>query len=502
MLGRTTQKMDSLLDTYRKTGSQQAFAELVARYTGAVFAQCLRQVRDRAVAEDATQAVFVLLAQKAATLPEGTILEGWLFNTARYTCLNILRMQRRRRRYESAAAGVRPETARDDAVAAAELKESLDAALAQLSERDRKVITLRYYGGRTIAQVASELGITEDAAKQRVSRAVERIRQVYQRSGSNAPAAGMVAVALEQAYGQSGPTDLVARIAEGGTGSVPVSVEAIIAAGKKQAIYSGIKVAAAAAVVVIAVGGWLGMRYGGGSAATVPVATVTPGAIGDTPKAALQRFVDAALGDDYAGAIAQTVTAVPEDRNVTRAMLRMNMGHDVLKAAWQQRFGDVASYPELTWLSIGEIAKLMVMLPDSASVFEVQGDAATQRFRATLQEIFGADATRIPAVAGQWLRSTPRYRLVDGNWRIEMDRTIRVVVEGIGPQRGGAEATERFQIEALDVKGRVYREVAQQVREGKYATSAEAMQALTALSEQALAVYSSTPIGAVALPAD
>lgn len=489
--------MDALLEQYRKTKSQQAFADLVARYTGAVYGQCLRQVRDRAAAEDATQAVFVLLAQKAASLPEGTILEGWLFNTARYTCLNVQRMGRRRRKYESAAAETRPEVAEDKGAADAELRESLDAALARLNEKDRRAITLRYYGGKTVAQVAAELGISEDAAKQRVGRAVEKVRRIYQGLGT-APAAAAVVVALEGAYRAPAPTELVARITEGG---VPAGVEAILTSARQGAMYGTAKAVVATTVVVIALGGWFGVKYAAGPAAATPAPLPATAPVStDTPRAALQRFVGAALADDYAGAIAQTVTAIPDDQNLVRAMLRMNMAHDVLRTTWQQRYGDASQYPDLVWLSIGEIAGLMAKLPESASVFDQQGDTAVQHFRATPQEIFGADAARIPELAYQWLRSTPHYRRVDGQWRIDMDRTMRVIVDGVTAAPGEAAVQNRRLVEAIDVQGRVYREMADHLREGRYPTSAEAMQAMQSLTEQALAQYGGQTVATTALP--
>ena len=80
-----TQDWDDLQE-YVRAGSDQAFTRLVGRHSGAVFAMCQRQLGDRHLSEDATQAVFLILAQRARKLGPRVVLSGWLFQTARYVC--------------------------------------------------------------------------------------------------------------------------------------------------------------------------------------------------------------------------------------------------------------------------------------------------------------------------------------------------------------------------------------------------------------------------------
>src|SRR5688572_21471250 len=93
-----------LLREYVDRGSDAAFTRLVERHLNLVFTTCLREVRDADLAQDVTQAVFLILARKAGGLRRGTVLTGWLFNTARFASRNALRQQARRKAREELAA--------------------------------------------------------------------------------------------------------------------------------------------------------------------------------------------------------------------------------------------------------------------------------------------------------------------------------------------------------------------------------------------------------------
>src|SRR5882724_10841627 len=77
----------ALLREYAAHGSESAFSELVSRRVGFVYSAALRQVRDPHLAEEVTQAVFIILAQKAGKISDKTILAGWLFKTTRYAAI-------------------------------------------------------------------------------------------------------------------------------------------------------------------------------------------------------------------------------------------------------------------------------------------------------------------------------------------------------------------------------------------------------------------------------
>src|SRR5581483_9489435 len=96
-----------LLRQFKLARSESAFAELVRRYVDLVYTAARRQLKDPADVDDVTQAVFVLLGQKAGGIRDGAALAGWLLVTTRFVALNHLRTEARRRRRETEAAAMR-----------------------------------------------------------------------------------------------------------------------------------------------------------------------------------------------------------------------------------------------------------------------------------------------------------------------------------------------------------------------------------------------------------
>src|SRR5580658_1808209 len=152
------------------------FQRLVERHIDFVYATALRQTGDPHIAEDITQAVFLLFSQRANRLKAGTMIKGWLFNATRYVVANYRRAKARRKFHEREAAVMRSEIVREDH--SFDVLAHLDDAMAGMSEKDRRVLLLRFFEDMPLVALGRTLGISEDAAKKRVARAVERLRHL------------------------------------------------------------------------------------------------------------------------------------------------------------------------------------------------------------------------------------------------------------------------------------------------------------------------------------
>jgi RNA polymerase sigma factor (sigma-70 family) len=169
-----------LLRAYAADRSEEAFRELVRRHAAIVHGVARRQPGISAhLADDVTQSVFITLARKADTLRDEQTLVGWLYLAARFEAARAARSEARRRNREEKANDMNPAQSDDSAadVSWEQLRPVLDDAMAQLDDEDRSAVLLRFFSGQTFAEVGRIFQISEDAARKRVDRAVDKLRR-------------------------------------------------------------------------------------------------------------------------------------------------------------------------------------------------------------------------------------------------------------------------------------------------------------------------------------
>lgn len=234
------------LAALRAGRTQPAFSELCGRYTNFVYAACLRILNDSHDAEDATQATFLILFNKARRLPADVFLKGWLHQTAVHASLDRRRkyaIQRKHERHIERAAASRGLAADPWA----EIQPQLDEAIQMLPARLRDAVLVRHVGGKSEQETARELGCSLSAASMRVSRGLDQMRDFFRKRGYAVPAVALASM-LDASDGVATPAGLAETAAAVGSGTSAASGPVLeIARGVQPSVlWLKVKVAAVA----------------------------------------------------------------------------------------------------------------------------------------------------------------------------------------------------------------------------------------------------------------
>jgi RNA polymerase sigma factor (sigma-70 family) len=200
-----------LVRDYVRLNSEAAFAEVVQRHIGLVYSAALRHVGVAAQAEEIAQAVFIILARKAASLRADTLLDGWLFETTRLTALSVMRSERRRQFREQEAYMQSTLAKSPEDPLWPQLAPLLDEAMSRLGKKDRDVMLLRYFKGKPVREVAAALQINESAAQHRILRGLEKLRKYFAKRGVSSTAE-IIAGAISANSVQTAPVMLAKSV--------------------------------------------------------------------------------------------------------------------------------------------------------------------------------------------------------------------------------------------------------------------------------------------------
>ncbi len=221
-----------LLREYAAQRNEAAFREIVDRHTDLVYSSALRQVLSPDLAGDVAQSVFTDLARKARplarSLEESASLLGWLFRSTRFAALNQLREDRRRQARERQAMehfDSSPETTPEwDRVGPV-----LDEAMGELNDEDREAVLLRFFKNRDFRAIGQALGVSDDAAQKRVSRALDRLHSHLVSRGVTTTAIALSTTLSANAV-QAAPVGLAVTLSTGALAGAGVATAATASA--------------------------------------------------------------------------------------------------------------------------------------------------------------------------------------------------------------------------------------------------------------------------------
>ncbi len=270
----------SAFDDFRATGSEHAFRRVVEAFLPLVWSAALRVAGgDAALAQDVAQLVFVDLARKGRSLPPGVRLAGWLHRHTTFTASKAVRGEVRRRRREQEAAAM---TAGDPETHPWQhLTPHLDAALNELPAADRQALLLRFFEKQDLRSVGHALGLSEEAARKRITRALEKLRTRLGRRGAKVGAAALAACLTAEGV-TAPPAGLAAALATtswAGAGTSAGAAASGFAALVLRLGWRKLAAAAAAALVIAGAAVWgLAHLLGGGKSGTAagPPVTLSP----------------------------------------------------------------------------------------------------------------------------------------------------------------------------------------------------------------------------------
>jgi RNA polymerase sigma factor (sigma-70 family) len=192
--GLTDRQLIERFTARRDAASELAFAALVSRHGPIVLDICLQLLGNPHDADDAFQAVFLVLARKARSIGDPDLLANWLYGVALRVARNA-RMQRdRRRRNEEAAMARHPRSdssllidhsisTPEQSVLARERAEALYNEIDRLPGPFRLPVVLCYFEGLTLEEAAQRLRCPAGTVRSRLARAYDKLRRGLTRRG-------------------------------------------------------------------------------------------------------------------------------------------------------------------------------------------------------------------------------------------------------------------------------------------------------------------------------
>ena len=187
------EKEISLLRRFANKGDSEAFSEIVRRHAGLVYGACLRVLEDKTRAADVVQETFFQLYKDAGRIT-GSV-PNWLHSVATRKAIDVVRKDTRRRRREAkyAADKIREAESWED------ISAYIDEGLDELDEQTRQILIQRFFEGRSMVDIAGEMGISQPTVSRRVESGVSKLRETLRKRGIMVAAAALISLLAENA---------------------------------------------------------------------------------------------------------------------------------------------------------------------------------------------------------------------------------------------------------------------------------------------------------------
>jgi len=303
----TTPADSALLRQFAHKASASAFEELVRRHLDHVFSAALRRVNgDHALAEDVTQTVFADFARKAKRIPADMPPGGWLHRHTGFIASKMIDKERRRRHREQEAATMN--ATQQSTVADPEWSATaplLDSAMDTLPNSDRDAIVLRFFEQKDFRSVGAALGVSDDTAQKRVSRAMDKLRTVLGKRGVKSTGGALATLMVAHSVSAS-PQTLAAQISTqslaGAATAGGTLIEAITGLTNAARIKAGI-----AAIALASAAGYAGSQLAPPAAEEVEVKATASGTPTDTRRAPVSVLANPTVVQPVAAADPMTL---------------------------------------------------------------------------------------------------------------------------------------------------------------------------------------------------
>jgi len=178
----TTLNETQLVILYQETNSPKIIGELYNRHHKNIVTFCSKIVNKRELAKDLTQDVFIKIFQKLGQLKEPHAYLKWMYQIARNTCMDFLRVNKKMKFSElTELENLKEDTdSYDDIVRKEEMIKSVNVLLNKLKPLSKSLLVEKYYGQKTIFDLSDKYGLSNSAVKMRLLRTKKRVETMYE----------------------------------------------------------------------------------------------------------------------------------------------------------------------------------------------------------------------------------------------------------------------------------------------------------------------------------